>query len=549
MSVPPVSSQPLVSCVMPTTSRRRAFLPQAIRYFQRQDYANKELLIVDDGAEPLAELVPDDPQVRYVRLTGKRTLGSKRNLCVEAARGDLIMHWDDDDWANSLRISYQLKALLRAGAEICGIRQMIFYELATARTWLYQYPPDQRAWLAGSSLLYTREFWRRSPFPDIQVASDTSFVWSQKMERAVALPDYSFYIAMIHPDNTSPKKCQGAYWSPWHGDIRSLMGADYPFYQTFLTTKETTKEATKETIKETTKEAPSSSRSDEPAHITKPQLEQSSAAPAEEMGEREEVRVSRQAAIEVRAADQPFSTFIHANGRKPLVSCILATGNRLAFTRQAIRCFLRQTFDDAELIVVDDGVESAAELCAGLLRVRHIRLTKPTTLGSKLNIGVEQSAGSIIQKLDDDDFYQQDFLARSVGALREAKEARAIVTWDCFTILLAGEKRVRYSGHGWTTGGTLCFQRQLWEQRPFRDEPRRVDAWFIEDHGSRLIRVCAPELYMLVRHGRNTWKRLSNDIPVDDHFKSLPLHNKALDDLVEPIDRVFYHSLMNGRAQ
>ena len=36
------------------------------------------------------------------------------------------------------------------------------------------------------------------------------------------------------------------------------------------------------------------------------------------------------------------------------VSCVLATGNRPAFTRQAIRCFLRQTRDDSELIVVDD---------------------------------------------------------------------------------------------------------------------------------------------------------------------------------------------------
>jgi glycosyltransferase involved in cell wall biosynthesis len=265
--------------------------------------------------------------------------------------------------------------------------------------------------------------------------------------------------------------------------------------------------------------------------------------------ERAEARVSHAAAIEPRPPVQFLSTSRHANGKKPLVSCILATGNRLAFTRQAIRCFLRQTFDDAELIVVDDGVESAAELCAGLLRVRHIRLTEPTTLGSKLNIGVEHCAGSFIQKLDDDDFYQQDFLARSVGALQQSKEAQAIVTWDCFTILLAGERRVRYSGHGWTTGGTLCFRRQLWERRPFRDEPRRVDAWFIEDHGSRLIRVCAPELYMLVRHGRNTWKHLSNDFPVDDHFKSLPLHHRSLDDLIEPIDRLFYHSLRNGGAR
>jgi glycosyltransferase involved in cell wall biosynthesis len=534
MSVTPAASNPLISCVMPTTARRRRFVPQAIRYFQRQDYANKELLIVDDGAEPLVGLVPDDPQVRYVRLTGERTLGNKRNLCVEAARGDLIMHWDDDDWTSALRISYQTEALLRAGAEICGLRQILFYELATARTWLYQYPSGQRAWLAGSSLLYTREFWRRAPFPDVQVASDTTFVWSQKLERSVALPDYSFYLAMIHPDNTSPKNCQGSYWSPWRGNVQSLLGADYAFYQTFLTTKDTT-----------TPPPPS----DEPSQRTDSQPARVSGVPPEETREKEEVPISLQTATRPRQPNQRISTAVHHNGKKLSVSCILATGNRTAFTRQAIRCFLRQTYDDAELIVVDDGVESVAELCAGLWRVRHIRLTEPTTLGRKLNIGIEQAAGAIIQKLDDDDFYQQDFLARAVGALQAANQERALVTWDCFTILLAGESQARYSGHGWTTGATLCFHRKLWEQHGFRDEPHRVDAWFIEDHEPQLVKVCAPELLMVVRHGRNTWKQLSNGTPVDAYFASLPAHTRSLDDLVEPIDRLFYHSLASEGAR
>jgi glycosyltransferase involved in cell wall biosynthesis len=248
-------------------------------------------------------------------------------------------------------------------------------------------------------------------------------------------------------------------------------------------------------------------------------------------------------AIELNWMPLRVSPLIHTNGRKPKVSCILATGNRPAFTRQAIRCFLRQTFDDSELIVVDDGERSIAELCAGLFRVRYIRLDARTTLGSKLNIGIENARGEIIQKLDDDDFYQQDFLARSTGALLGAADERAVVTWDCFTIFIAGESCVRYSGHGWTTGGTLSFHRELWEQRPFRDEPRRVDAWFITDHDPRLVKICAPDLYMLVRHGRNTWGQLDTGFPVDDYFKSLPAHHKCLDEVVEPIDRPFYHWL------
>jgi len=125
--------------------------------------------------------------VRYIWLNGKRTLGKKRNECVEASRGDLIMHWDDDDWHAPHRMRYQAEALLHAGAEVCSVTQMLFYEPATGKTWLYSYTARQLGWLAGGTLLYTRDFWRRAPFPDMQVASDTRFVANRRLDRAVVL--------------------------------------------------------------------------------------------------------------------------------------------------------------------------------------------------------------------------------------------------------------------------------------------------------------------------------------------------------------------------
>jgi len=227
----PDASQPLVSCVMPTADRR-LFVPQAVRYFLSQDYPNRELVIVDDGNESVADLVPADSGIRYIRLPGQRSLGAKRNECVEACRGDLIMHWDDDDWMAPHRISYQVDALLREDAEVCGLDRMLFYNLDTDQAWMYQYPKHQCPWLAGGSLLYTRDFWRRSPFPNIQVASDTRFVWDRSLERRVALDDYQFYVAMIHTHNTSPKVLTSPYWTPYDGDLKSFMGQDLSFYQT-----------------------------------------------------------------------------------------------------------------------------------------------------------------------------------------------------------------------------------------------------------------------------------------------------------------------------
>ncbi len=225
-----LADQVLVSCIMPTADRRR-FVPRAIHTFLNQDYPNRELVILDDGADKISDLVPDDPRIHYIPKAQKQTLGAKRNECVKASHGDFILHWDDDDWSAPRRISYQVEALLREGAEVCGLRQMLFYDLTSGCAWLYDYPAGQRSWLAGGSLLYTRQFWQRAPFPNVQVGEDTRFVWSQRRVRLFVLPDYNFYVAMIHPGNTSKKICSGLYWSRWSGDLRRIMGRDLDLYR------------------------------------------------------------------------------------------------------------------------------------------------------------------------------------------------------------------------------------------------------------------------------------------------------------------------------
>ena len=121
---------PLVSCVMPTANRR-AFVPQAIRYFLRQDYAKKELLVLDDGSDPVADLVPNSDVIRYIRLPQRMSLGAKRNLACAEARGEVIAHWDDDDWYAAFRLQYQVKSLVSSTAEICGSRQPLFFDPIT----------------------------------------------------------------------------------------------------------------------------------------------------------------------------------------------------------------------------------------------------------------------------------------------------------------------------------------------------------------------------------------------------------------------------------
>lgn len=221
---------PLVSCIMPTHNRRR-FVPHAICYFLRQDYPSRELIIVDDGTDAIADLVPADDRIRYVRLERRISLGAKRNLACERAAGPLIANWDDDDWHAPRRLSCQVDAMLCSGAELCGVATLLFLDLRNGRAFRYAYPSGQQPWLAGGTLLYRREFWRGHPYPDIHQGEDSRFVWNAQPRQMFALDDVGFYVGIIHDHNASPKPTGGAWWHPHPiEEIRTLLGDDWAHY-------------------------------------------------------------------------------------------------------------------------------------------------------------------------------------------------------------------------------------------------------------------------------------------------------------------------------
>lgn len=88
---------PLVSCIMPTRNRRR-FVSGSIRCFLEQDYEPRELLILEDGDDTVRDCVPADARIRYWRQDRPLSVGAKRNALCREARGEIIVHWDDDDW-------------------------------------------------------------------------------------------------------------------------------------------------------------------------------------------------------------------------------------------------------------------------------------------------------------------------------------------------------------------------------------------------------------------------------------------------------------------
>lgn len=226
-----VNELPLVSCIMPTYNRRK-FVPFAIEYFRRQNYGNKELIVVDDGTDIIDDLIPRDPRIRYYRLNKKITLGAKLNLACNYAQGEIIANWDDDDWYASTRLTYQVDALkINNNIEVCGINNLLYYDLQNNSGYRYIYPAGQKPWLLGSSLCYTKKLWYRNRFADINVGMDGLFVWATSPGNIKVLSDSTMSVHMIHESNVSPKKTNNNWWHTYPVDeLKKIMKNDWNFY-------------------------------------------------------------------------------------------------------------------------------------------------------------------------------------------------------------------------------------------------------------------------------------------------------------------------------
>ena len=108
---------------------------QALAYFERQDYPNRELIIVDDGDDRVSDLISPDSQVRYLTVPQNTSIGAKRNIACEQARGDIIAHWDDDDWYAPHRLEHQIAPLLAKQADMTGLETSRFFDLTKWEAW------------------------------------------------------------------------------------------------------------------------------------------------------------------------------------------------------------------------------------------------------------------------------------------------------------------------------------------------------------------------------------------------------------------------------
>ena len=110
---------------------------------------------------------------------------------------------------------------------------------------------------------------------------------------------------------------------------------------------------------------------------------------------------------------------------KPRVSVIMPLYNKEPYVRKAIMSVLAQSFENWELIVVDDGsTDGGAAIAEQIFDERCALLAQENQgVSAARNKGVEAAKGELLAFLDADDWWDKDFLKEMVAFAEDYTEA------------------------------------------------------------------------------------------------------------------------------
>lgn len=224
---------PLVSIVTPTRDRPR-FLQQCAEYVRRQTYMRSLLqwVIVDCGEFSPARELPDlKLGAGVLVVAGKGSLGHLHNLGNRAAKGSIIVHFDDDDWHAATRVEKQVTALMRPGTTLVCTDDYYthFAPGRVCKSWSW----GMDLFSSGGTFAYWRSAWERNRFPALQHGEDQVFA---KMVRIAGgarnLRDPSLFAYIRHRTNTCEffKEFEDRANPDDAATLERLMGEDRRFY-------------------------------------------------------------------------------------------------------------------------------------------------------------------------------------------------------------------------------------------------------------------------------------------------------------------------------
>ena len=168
------SKFPLVSLCTPTFNRR-PFIPFMIKCFEHQTYPKDKIewIIIDDGTDPIGDLVSHIPQVKYFYYQDKMELGKKRNLMHSKCNGEFIVYMDDDDYYPPERISHAVETLNKNPTyKMAGSSEMHIY--FDSKQSLYQCGPYAPNHATAATFAFRKEVLKQTSYENDKAMAEES---------------------------------------------------------------------------------------------------------------------------------------------------------------------------------------------------------------------------------------------------------------------------------------------------------------------------------------------------------------------------------------
>jgi len=205
LKLPDISDEdlPYISIITPTYERRK-LIYMAIRNFQEFIYPKEKLewIILDDSKETMQDILPRDKRIHYIHIPNEHySIPKKRNMGVEYANHEIILHMDDDDYYPPESVLARVKILMKykeKGIQCVGSSSIGIYNIMNKNSSIAS---DGDTSLSEASMGYYKDFWRERPFNEEETRGEYRGFIFGRFEKIMDIPYAFVIIAFTHKQN------------------------------------------------------------------------------------------------------------------------------------------------------------------------------------------------------------------------------------------------------------------------------------------------------------------------------------------------------------
>ena len=201
-------THPFVSVLTPTYNRRK-FIPALIKCIEHQTYPKDKMewIVLDDGTDSVEDLFVGLKNVKYIRIDGeKMTIGAKRNMLQDMAKGEYLCWFDDDDYYMPDRISHAINMLRARGSKaplLAGASELYMYVSSLKK--IYTMMPLHPFHATNGTMVVHRNYAKKNKYDNSKVYAEEPDYLKGYTQPLIQLNPLKTMLVISHGDNTFDK--------------------------------------------------------------------------------------------------------------------------------------------------------------------------------------------------------------------------------------------------------------------------------------------------------------------------------------------------------